>query len=104
MLVRHVWAGERLDLKAAPALLGSGELPTVQKLETTANLTVQGEDAELAHIHCARQDNPDRLYARVTFGPPPELTTLRMLAVTMTSGLLRAFHRHAALPPDRPSD
>jgi hypothetical protein len=63
--------------------------------------TYQGREADLAHFHCAREENPSVLVAFTTLGIRGGLTSLWAGAVVFTALLLWAIHRLA--PADLPS-
>jgi hypothetical protein len=63
--------------------------------------TYQGREAELAHFHCAREENPSVLVAFTTLGIRGGLTSLWAGAVVFTALLLWAIHRLA--PANLPS-
>jgi hypothetical protein len=69
--------------------------------ESEPGFTYQGREADLAHFHCAREENPSVLVAFTTLGIRGGLTSLWAGAVVFTALLLWAIHRLA--PADLPS-
>jgi hypothetical protein len=62
------------------------------------DVTRQGHESELAHLHCARETNHSSLIMYTSFGIRDGLTTLWASAVVFTAILLWAFHRVAPYP------
>ena len=54
----------------------------------------EGNDSRVGHVHLARNENPGRLFTRVTIGLRPGTTTLWALVAVLTCGLLWAYYRN----------
>jgi hypothetical protein len=62
------------------------------------DVTLQGHESELAHLHCAREENHQSLTMYTIFGIRDGLMTLWAGAVVFTAVLLWGFHRAAPYP------
>ncbi|HEX6752853.1 MAG TPA: hypothetical protein VF093_04620 [Solirubrobacterales bacterium] len=102
----RVYAPEGFVVRDVQLDLGDGDERMADSLtgrpspEDHPDVSLQGKDSEVAHLHCARKENHQSLTMYTIFGIRDGLMTLWATAVVFTAVLLWGVHRAAPYPVD----